>query len=125
MARILLADDDASSTEVMAAALAGEGHEVIFAADGLEAYEKALAEDLDMVFLDVMMPVFNGYEACEKIRKDPDIDPNLPIVFLTSADVDKRRLETIGANGHLPKRHMVQELRDVLVKHLGPKANPA
>ncbi|MBN2311874.1 MAG: response regulator [Candidatus Hydrogenedentes bacterium] len=124
MAKILLADDDASSLEVMAAALAAEGHEVLCAANGQEAHEMTVAERPDLVFLDIMMPVFDGYEACERMRKDPDVPATLPIIFLSSADMDKRKLEQAGGTDHLSKRHMVVELRDMLAKYLGPDARP-
>lgn len=122
MARILIADDDAASQDVMRVALLAEGHDVLCASDGLEAYEMTLAQKPDLVFLDVMMPVCDGFEACRKLRADPDVPKALPIIFLTSVDMDNRKLVEVGGTAHLPKRHMVSELRDVLVKHLGPEA---
>ena len=122
MARILVADDDTSSLDVMTVALAAEGHEVLCASNGQEAVETALVEQPDLVFLDVMMPVMNGYEACEQLRNDPDIPQSLPIIFLTSVEPDTKMFEKVGATGHLPKRHMVVDLRDVLAEHLGPDA---
>lgn len=124
MARILVADDDTASLDVMALALSAEGHQVICAANGQEAYEIALQEKPDLVFLDIMMPIYSGYETCELLRNDPEVPKELPIVFLTSLDADTRMLEKVGASDHLPKRHMVVELREVLAKHLGPEANP-
>jgi len=108
----------------MALALSAEGHQVICAANGQEAYEIALQEKPDLVFLDIMMPIYSGYETCELLRNDPEVPKELPIVFLTSLDADTRMLEKVGASDHLPKRHMVVELREVLAKHLGPEANP-
>ena len=125
MARILLADDDAASLEVMNVALTAQGHEVFCASDGREAYELALKEKPDLVFLDVIMPVADGYEACQLIRNDPEIRPDMPVVFLTSMDADRKRLEQVGATDYLSKRHVVAEVQDMLVKHLGPAANPS
>ena len=123
MARILLADDDAASLDVMNVTLSAEGHDVLCAFDGQEAYEMILAEKPDLVFLDVMMPVFNGYETCKMIREDPEIPEALPVIFLTSVDVDHTKVEQVGASGVLSKGHMVAELRDLLAEHLGPLAN--
>ncbi|HIJ65854.1 MAG TPA: response regulator [Candidatus Hydrogenedentes bacterium] len=123
MARILLADDDAASLEVMVLALESEGHEVVQASNGQEAYEYTLSYRPDLVFLDVMMPIFDGYETCEMIRNDPEVSETLPIIFLTSVEVDKKKLEKVGASDFLPKRHVITQLRDLLVEHLGPKAN--
>ena len=122
MANILIADDDAASLDVMVVALKAEGHEVVCASNGQEAYDMALSERPDLVFLDVMMPVFDGYEVCGRLRKDPETPSDLPIIFLTSLDPDGRRLDEVGATDYLPKHHMVVQLRDMLVKHLGPDA---
>lgn len=123
MARILVADDDTASLDVMALALSAEGHDVRCAGNGQEAYEMAVEEKPDLVFLDIMMPVYNGYETCELLRNDPEVPRELPIIFLTSLEADTRMLEKVGASDHLPKRHMVLELRELLSKHLGPQAN--
>ena len=118
MAKILVADDDTASLDVIALALSAEGHEVVCAGNGQEAYEMALAESPDLVLLDIMMPVYNGYETCQQMRNDPALPVGLPIIFLTSMDADTRMLEKVGATDHLPKRHMVQDLREILSKHL-------
>ncbi|MCL4695179.1 MAG: response regulator, partial [Candidatus Hydrogenedentes bacterium] len=82
VARILVADDDTASLDVMALALTAEGHEVSCATNGQEAYELTLHDKPDLVFLDIMMPVYSGYETCELLRNDPEVPSELPIVFL-------------------------------------------
>ncbi|MBX7258804.1 MAG: response regulator [Candidatus Hydrogenedentes bacterium] len=124
MAKILVADDDMASLDVMALALSAEGHQVLCATNGQEAYELTLSDQPDLVLLDIMMPIYSGYEVCELLRNDTSVPPELPVVFLTSMDADKRMMEKVGATDHLPKRHMVVELRDLIIKHLGEKANP-
>ena len=122
MALILIADDDSASFDVLAVALTAEGHEVLYAANGQEALEMAAGSRPDLIFLDVMMPVFDGYETCERMRNDPDIPEKLPIIFLTATEEDPRRIEQGGGSDYLTKRHMIAELQDMLVRHLGPKA---
>ncbi len=122
MARILIADDDSSSYEVLAVALSAEGHEVLYAANGQEAIELAVDAKPDLVFLDVMMPVFDGYETCERMRNDPEIPQKLPIIFLTATEENHRKMEQVGASDYLPKRHMIADLQDMLIRHLGPRA---
>lgn len=124
VARILVADDDSASLDVMALALSAEGHEVCCATNGQEAYEMTVRDKPDLVFLDIMMPVYSGYETCELLRNDPEVPQELPIVFLTSLEPDTRMLQKVGASDHLPKRHMVVELRELLARHLGADANP-
>lgn len=121
MARVLVADDDFASLEVMAAALAAEGHEVICADSGQEAYELTLSEKPALVFLDVMMPASNGYETCRRLRQDPEVPAVLPIILLTALDADRKLMEQVGATDYLSKRHMVRELRALLTKYLGPE----
>ena len=122
MARILIADDDSSSYEVLSVALTAEGHEVLYASNGQEALELAVEAQPDLVFLDVMMPIFDGYETCQRMREHPDLPDTLPIVFLTSTEENHRKMEQVGASDYLTKRHMIADLQDMLVKHLGPKA---
>ena len=122
MALILIADDDSASFDVLTVALTAEGHEVLYAANGQEALEMAAGSRPDLIFLDVMMPVFDGYETCERMRNDPDIPEKLPIIFLTATEEDPRRIEQVGGSDYLTKRHMIAELQDMLVRHLGPKA---
>ena len=122
MAKILIADDDYASVELMTVVLEAEGHEVLNASNGHDAYDLTLSEKPDLVFLDVMMPIFNGLEACQMIREDPQIPKELPVVFLTSTELDSRQIASVGANTILPKTHMITELRDLLVQCLGPKA---
>jgi twitching motility two-component system response regulator PilH len=102
--------------------IAGEGHEVLTATDGLDAYTITLEKQADLVFLEVSMPVFNGFETCTMIRDDPEIDQDLPIVFLTNAPVDAKTIEQVGATDQLPKTHLSVELQEMLVRHLGEKA---
>jgi CheY-like chemotaxis protein len=122
MARILIADDDSSSYEVLSVALTAEGHEILYASNGQEALELAVEAKPDLVFLDVMMPIFDGYETCQRMRDTPDLPDKLPIIFLTSTEEDHRKMEQVGASDYLTKRHMIADLQDMLVKHLGPKA---
>ncbi|MBR5986902.1 MAG: response regulator, partial [Clostridia bacterium] len=65
--KILLADDDKDIREVGRILLEGEGFEVIEAADGKQALDKA-ADDIDLYILDVMMPEMNGYNVCRELR---------------------------------------------------------
>ncbi|MBR6008256.1 MAG: response regulator, partial [Clostridia bacterium] len=77
--KILLADDDKDIREVGRILLEGEGFEVIEAADGKQALDKA-ADDIDLYILDVMMPEMNGYNVCRELRKTT----SAPIIFLTA-----------------------------------------
>lgn len=122
MAKILLAGEDLMALGSMEATLEAEDYEVITVTDGLEAHETTLAEEPDLVFLEVSMPIFNGLETCEMIREDPGIPKELPVILLATDDVDIRKMERTGVTDLLPKDHMSVDLRDLVVKHLGDKA---
>lgn len=117
MATILLASEDARCTDMLAAELGAEGHRVISAGTGQEAYEAALAESPALVFLDMTLAVFNGLETCRMLRDDPAVPPKLPIYLLIGAPLDPRTVEKAGLSGCFPKTHETQQVRDLLAAH--------
>jgi len=67
--KILIADDDDSVRRLLALEVRSLGHEVVEASDGAMAVERALAEAPDAVFLDVLMPRLNGFDALARLRE--------------------------------------------------------
>ena len=124
MARILTAGVNSALLDVLANELTGAGHEVIETMSGQDAYETTLSESPDMVFLEVPLPVFDGYETCRMIRNDPDIPATLPVVFLVTDDVDEKRLEKVGATGMISVVHQAYEVTDLLAAYLSPETLP-
>ncbi|MCR4578311.1 MAG: response regulator transcription factor [Clostridiales bacterium] len=104
---ILLADDDKDIREVGRILLEGEGFEVIEAADGQQALEKA-SEDVDLYILDVMMPGLNGYQVCRELRNTT----SAPILFLTARTQveDKAMGFSAGGDDYLAKPFSYTEL---------------
>lgn len=102
MKSILLVDDDRHIRAVLSSLLTEAGYVVIAVPDGRAALSEIAARKPDLVLLDVMMPVMNGYEACEEIRKT---NRELPIIFLTSLDTeaDQIRAFELGADDFLAK----------------------
>jgi diguanylate cyclase (GGDEF)-like protein/PAS domain S-box-containing protein len=82
---VLVADDDATTRFLLKEALEREGSAVEEAADGLEAVERFASVQPDLVVLDVVMPVMDGFEACAKIRARPEGELT-PILVLTGLD---------------------------------------
>jgi CheY-like chemotaxis protein len=82
--RILLADDEEDIKTVVTMFLQSEGYEVATAFDGLDALEKIRSEKPDLILLDIMMPVLDGYEVCKRLKADPQT-ANIPIVMLSAA----------------------------------------
>jgi two-component system alkaline phosphatase synthesis response regulator PhoP len=81
--RILLVDDDPDFLEAVKSTVENGGYEVDTAYDGKEALERVAAGKPDLIILDVMMPVMNGHEACNKLRADP-ATARIPIILLTA-----------------------------------------
>jgi len=106
--RILVVDDDHNICELIDLYLRHEGYQLDFAHDGSAALTlvKELAPDL--VLLDVMLPVINGWEVCRMIRRSSTV----PIIFLTARDLveDKVQGFELGADDYLVKPFEPREL---------------
>ena len=83
MARILIVDDERDVVEVAKIMLEWGGHETDFASEASSGFDKLKSSDFDLVLLDVMMPKgINGWELCEKIKKDEETR-DTPVVMFT------------------------------------------
>jgi len=81
MKKILVADDELTIRLLYEQVLSGDGHTVVTAKDGREAYEKFLTEKPDLVILDVKMPGMHGIEVLERIR---ETGSDVPVIMSTS-----------------------------------------
>src|SRR4030042_6822789 len=81
--KILLVDDDVDLVMVMRGALESKAYEVIVAYNGQEGLEKAKKEKPDLVVLDILMPVADGFVFADQFRKEPSL-ANIPVIALTS-----------------------------------------
>lgn len=82
MPKILVVDDEGSFIGIMQAFLRNYGHEVITAGDGREGLEKARSEHPDLILLDVVMPIMNGYTMLRDLRADERIR-DTPVIMCT------------------------------------------
>jgi CheY-like chemotaxis protein len=80
---ILVVDDDDDIREMIAEALVLNGYRVSTAPNGTVALEQARAHRLDLIILDLMMPVMNGWQFLEAQREDPDL-ATIPVVVVTA-----------------------------------------
>jgi two-component system alkaline phosphatase synthesis response regulator PhoP len=81
--KILLVDDDVDLVTVMRGALESKAYEVIVAYNGREGLEKAKKEKPDLVVLDILMPIADGFVFADQFRKDPSL-AKTPVLALTS-----------------------------------------
>src|ERR1700738_3488193 len=93
---ILVADDQASNRELLEELLTAEGFKVASVSNGAAALEQLSVVPIDLVLLDVMMPHLTGFEACEKIKANPDTYL-IPVILITAASDKKDRIEGIKA----------------------------
>src|SRR5467141_1246703 len=102
--RILIVDDEASIRLICRINLAASGWTCEEAENGEEAIERIRSERPDVVLLDIMMPLRDGWMVAEDIAADPTVQ-GVPIIFLTarSEQRDRVRAHSLGAVGYLTK----------------------
>ncbi|HEY6586336.1 MAG TPA: response regulator [Candidatus Methanoperedens sp.] len=110
--KILLVDDEIDTLLPLKRSLEVEDYIVIGAGNGPEALIKAKTEIPDIILLDLMMPEMDGYEVCEKLKKDP-MTKNIPVIMLTAKDAvrDKVKGLDIGADDYVTKPFNLNELK--------------
>ena len=117
--RILLVEDNELNREIAGEILQMTGAEVETAENGKIAVEKVEASpkgSYDLIFMDIQMPVMNGYEATAAIRSLPGEKGKLPIVAMTANAFaeDVQLAKNTGMNGHIAKPLDMNKLNDVL-----------
>ena len=102
--RILVVDDEVYILHILDFSLGAEGFDVITANNGELAIEKARQSRPDLIVLDIMMPVLDGYETCRRLKEDP-LTKEIPVVLLTAKgrEVDKRLGFEVGAVDYIIK----------------------
>jgi two-component system KDP operon response regulator KdpE len=105
---ILLIDDDVTLLELLADHLQMAGYEPVIASDGHQGLQLAAETDPDLVILDVMMPVIDGWEVCKRLRERSPV----PIIMLTAKDqeLDKLRGFRLGVDDYVTKPFSFAEL---------------
>jgi putative two-component system response regulator len=101
---IVVADDQSSNRELLEELLTPQGFKVIAASDGAAALEELARVQADLVLLDVMMPRMNGFEACERIKANPETYL-IPVILVTALSDKQDRLQGIkvGADDFLSR----------------------
>ena len=119
MAKILVADDNSNVQKTVALALAELGVEVVAVNNGDAAVRKLADISPDLVLADIFMPVRNGYEVCEFIKKDSRFS-HVPVVLLVGAfdPLDEPEAQRVGADGILKKPFVPPDPLIAMVKTL-------
>ena len=108
MAKLLVVDDEINICTLIKKYAAHEGHEVEIALNGRDAVRKCESQPFDVIIMDVMMPVMNGYEAVEEIRSFLET----PIIMLTAKgqEYDKIKAFDLDVDDYVVKPFSVKEL---------------
>lgn len=126
MKRILIADDKATSRELLRTVLENQGYSVVEASNGQEALEKTRSEAPDLILLDLQMPIRSGYEVLGELRKLPAY-AKLPIVALTASAMqgDREKALAAGFTGYLAKPVTLATIRTEIRRLLDSGSAPS
>ena len=123
-AKILLIDDDVDFVEATKTILESKPYYVVIAYDGDEGLQKAKEENPDLILLDVIMPLKDGFTAAEQLKKDPHLS-KIPVLMLTGfaakreeTTIPVSRGLTLEAEDYIDKPVSPEELLARVAKHL-------
>jgi len=122
MKRVLVADDNPVSRELIREILENDDCEVIEAGDGREALEKVRGQRPDLALLDIQMPVMDGNAVVRELRADPEFS-KLPVVALTAYAMqgDREKALTVGFNSYITKPIDIPAFRAEVAGLLGER----
>lgn len=119
--RILIIDDDQGVIKLTTSILSSNGYEVLSSCEAPAGLEMAMKEKIDLIVLDVMIPIINGFNIC-RLLKSQEKYKNIPIVLLTSRseDEDRKIGKEVGADAYIAKplnrENFLTTIKDLLSK---------
>jgi twitching motility two-component system response regulator PilG len=118
-AKIMVIDDSQTIRRTAETLLTKEGFTVVTAQDGFEALSKIADHHPDLIFIDIMMPRLDGYQACALIKSNPRY-AGTPVIMLSSKDglFDRARGRIVGSDEYLTKPFTRDELISAVRTHL-------
>jgi two-component system alkaline phosphatase synthesis response regulator PhoP len=123
--KILIVDDEPDILEILKLNLQSEGYKVSTAENGKKALKKADKINPDLIVLDLMMPIMDGIETCERLRLDSRYK-NILIIFLTARSEDYSQIAAldVGADDYITKpvkpRVFLSKIKSLLRRKLEP-----
>ncbi len=124
--RILLVDDERSIREALRKSLRAENYEVVLAENGQEVIEQHGAERIDLLLLDLNMPVKNGWATLEWLA---EVNPLLPVIIITGRSNQRALAETAGADALMEKPLdvplLLQTIRELIDEPMENRAQRA
>jgi len=116
--KVMIIDDSSTIRRSAEVFLNSSNCEVIFSSDGFEAMAKIVDNRPDIIFIDIVMPRLDGYQACMLIKKNPYYQ-SIPIIMLSSKNglFDKARGRMAGSDDYLTKPFTGEDLLTVIRKY--------
>lgn len=116
--KIMIIDDSRTIRRTAETLLSKAGYHVVTAEDGFEALAKIVDHQPDLIFMDIMMPRLDGYQACALIKNN-DSFRKTPVIMLSSKDglFDRARGRIVGSDQYLTKPFTKEELLGAIEAH--------
>ncbi|NJK36032.1 MAG: response regulator [Oscillatoriales cyanobacterium SM2_2_1] len=116
---IACVDDNVQAAKILEQVVSRLGYGYVAITDSLQVLPKLIEHKPDLIFLDVVMPIVNGYEICTQIRRVPAFKAT-PIIFLTSNDgfVDRVKANLAGASNFLSKSASSDKVSEMLKRYI-------
>jgi len=118
-------DDSARERQIMEQIVTQAGYRFLGIQDSVQALPLLLEQKPNLIFLDLVMPIANGYEICAQIRRVSAFK-DIPVVILTSNDgsIDRVRAKVVGSSGFIPKPVDAEKVRAITRKFLNSVGSP-
>lgn len=119
--KILVIDDEPMVTKMVADVLTSRGHDVTTASEGYDGLLKAIAEQPDLILLDVVMPGLDGHDVLKRLQKD-ERTKQIPVVYLSAVGDFTEQLSSMedGSTDYITKPIRPSELADKVENYLDP-----
>ncbi len=116
---ILIVDDEPDIVETLSMALERQGYNCTTTDNGIDALNKARAENPALIILDIMLPKINGYKVCRLLKFDEQYQ-HIPVIMLTAKSQDSDRILGIktGADAYLTKPFELDNLLTIIKNHI-------
>ena len=115
--RILVAEDDKAIIEVVKIILESEGYEILMADQGTHIYKTLEEHKPDMVLLDIWLFGEDGSEIAKKIKANTKTK-DIPLIIMSANNETEKITKTAGADGFLLKPFNIDDLLDIVKKHI-------
>jgi len=122
--KILMADDDLDLCLIFKTVFEHLGYDSVFAVDGAEAVKIATTQKPDLILMDIIMPVMNGYQATRMVRQNPKTR-SIPIIAVTALTSSEEREECLksGCDDYIAKPFTIKDLAFRIEKLLKQKSS--